>query len=337
MNDFLNGLWEEISDCMFTDINTTKTNFVPTRNDTGLSFSRGESKKGKILETCVLFIDIRNSTRISRRLRDKKAKLGQIYSAFIHSMSRIADEYGFVRNIVGDRVMVVFEPENCFEASLECAATMLSVAVKMLRPISGLEEFKVGIGVDFGELLILKAGISKRHEEQSEYKNLIWVGDAANYASKLTDFASKEYNATSYKITYEYLTYEKVIKKPLYPLTNAYLNLGNPKPPEWEYKSQMHTSVATLTEKEFSEKVTFQGSNAAYEGKKILDIKKEKSQGIASSILTSTRVLDGVKKTNPKSVYFQHFVRKTYPEGPLISSGIYGGSYIINDLKLFKP
>ena len=75
------------------DIQNTKAYVVPTRDDAALTFPIGADKKGKLIETCVLMIDIRNSTTISKKLRSNKVLLGKIYSAFIHSMASIADEY----------------------------------------------------------------------------------------------------------------------------------------------------------------------------------------------------------------------------------------------------
>jgi class 3 adenylate cyclase len=93
-----------------------------------------------------------------------------------------------------------------------------------------LDDFKVGIGIDYGEMLVLKAGIPKRHEEQSEYKNLVWVGDAANVASKLTDYAAKEYSAPIYRVTYEQITFDRVLKTSSreYPLADLYYNRPPP-------------------------------------------------------------------------------------------------------------
>ncbi|HPH37335.1 MAG TPA: adenylate/guanylate cyclase domain-containing protein, partial [Sediminibacterium sp.] len=211
MKELLQSIADDVKDIFTHEIETTKTYGVPGRNDPGLTFGRNQVKKGKLIETCVLFIDIRNSTQMSRNLKRDKAKLGKIYSAFIDAMASIADQYGYVRNIIGDRVMVVFEPNNCCIDAVDCAIMMYTVATRIIKRYSGLDTFKCGIGIDYGEMLVLKTGIQKRHQEQSEYKNLVWVGDTANTASKLTDFSNKEYNSPLYKVTYEYLNHEKVL------------------------------------------------------------------------------------------------------------------------------
>jgi adenylate cyclase len=203
MKAILEQVNSDVKDIFNNKIETTGSYVVPSRNDAGLTFKIGDVKKGKTIETCVLMVDMRNSTNISKQLSKDKARLGKIYSAFIHAMATIADEYGYVRNIIGDRVMVVFDPKDCHVNALTCAVMMNTVITRILAKYVALDDFKAGIGIDYGEMLVLKTGIRKKHEEQSEYKNLVWVGDAANIASKLTDAATKEIKVQNYKVKYE--------------------------------------------------------------------------------------------------------------------------------------
>lgn len=203
MKAILEQINSDVKDIFNNKIETTGSYVVPSRNDAGLTFKIGDVKKGKTIQTCVLMVDMRNSTKISKQLNKDKARLGKIYSAFIHAMATIADEYGYVRNIIGDRVMVVFDPKDCHVNALTCAVMMNTVITRILAKYVALDDFKVGIGIDYGEMLVLKTGIRKKHEEQSEYKNLVWVGDAANIASKLTDAATKEIKVQNYKVKYE--------------------------------------------------------------------------------------------------------------------------------------
>ncbi|MBL7841928.1 MAG: adenylate/guanylate cyclase domain-containing protein [Cyclobacteriaceae bacterium] len=203
IKELLSQVNQDVKDIFGKSIETTTAYVVPSRDDPGLTFPLGSDKKGKTIKTCVLMVDVRNSTKISKSLSKDKIRLGKIYSAFIHAMATIADEYGYVRNIVGDRVMVVFEPKNCYVNALNCAEVMNTVATRILATHVGIDDFKVGIGIDFGEMLVLKTGIRKKHDEQSEYKSLVWVGDAANIASKLTDVATKKIETQKYKVRHE--------------------------------------------------------------------------------------------------------------------------------------
>ena len=69
MEEFLNEINQDIKDIFQYNIETTNAYVVPNRNDPCLTFPIGADKKGKLLETCVLMIDIRNSTKLSRILK----------------------------------------------------------------------------------------------------------------------------------------------------------------------------------------------------------------------------------------------------------------------------
>jgi len=330
MKDYLQSIADEVKDIFAHDIETTKAFVVPGRDDVGLTFGRNQIKKGKLIETCVLFIDIRNSTIMSKNLKKDKAKLGKIYSAFIHSMVSIADEYGYVRNIIGDRVMVVFEPDNCFVDAINCAATMYSTSYGILKKFSAIETFKVGIGIDFGEMLILKTGIQKQHTEQSEYKNLVWVGDAANIASKLTDLANKEYNNPLYTLSIENVVFEDVLtgykESPTsLSLVDAYLGKSN-KIPVYERKFVTKTHSITLSGEEFNKKVSISQGGWKYDGKSIKLISKEERAGTTSPVLMSGKVYSEFKKADPKSTHLLRLNQKSYPVQPFTGFGIYGGT-----------
>ena len=78
----------------------------------------------KLLETTVLYIDMRRSTELS--FKHQKHTVAKLYSAFVRAMTRCASIFGGeVRGIVGDR-LVLFEPENCF-ANRYCRINALSL------------------------------------------------------------------------------------------------------------------------------------------------------------------------------------------------------------------
>jgi class 3 adenylate cyclase len=333
MKEFLQCLADGAKDIFDHDIESSKTFHVPGRDDPGLTFGRNQVKRGKLIETCVLFIDIRNSTAMSRSLKRDKAKLGKIYSAFVDAMVSIADRYGYVRNIIGDRVMVVFEPENCFIDAVNCAAMMYTVGTRILKKYSGLETFKCGIGIEYGEMLILKTGIQKRHEEQSEYKNLVWVGDAANVASKLTDLSSKEYCSPLYKVTYIEWDYDNVLNgyEKSISLADKYLYGGTGKP---IYRRELvqKNRTTSLSIEEFANKVEITAEGWKYDGKKITGIEKENRSGYTSPILMSGKVYSEFKKADPKSPHLKNFSQKNYPHALYVNTGIYGGNAICSEI-----
>ncbi len=330
MEEFLQGIANDVKNIFDNDIETTNTSYVPSRDDTALTFPIGASKRGKLLETCVLFVDIRASTRISRNLKSDKAKLGKIYSAFVYAMTKIADEYGYVRNIIGDRVMVVFEPEDCYTNAINCAALMYTVATRIIRKHSGLDYFKVGIGIDYGEMLVLKTGITRKHEEKSEYKGLVWVGEPANIASKLTDLSNKEYSETMYKVTVEYSEFKR--RTPSFADT-IFRQTNDLAPYDslfglYEVK---RTSTLDVNEAEFFRRISF-GQTTTFDSKTVKKVEKTDNSLLTSAILISSRVYLGYNKS-PNKEYLSKFYSKPYPKSP---TSIYGGSIIINSINNIK-
>src|SRR5215217_6677628 len=83
----------------------TPTSFVPGIEDPEITYPNLDAReqKCKLLESCILHVDIRDSTVIGEQHR--RETLVRLYSAFVRAMSRSAEFYGGrVRNIIGDRV-----------------------------------------------------------------------------------------------------------------------------------------------------------------------------------------------------------------------------------------
>lgn len=168
------------------------TKVVPSIDDSDITYPNLVTNVQwvKRLESCVMYVDLRESTRISSEHADYE--IAAIYSAYVRAMTRCANHYsGKVRNIIGDRVMVVFDRENCFRNAIDTAVLMHSVSKYLLDECIGFETIRCGIGIDFGEMLVTKTGIIKQGVENTSNKSLVWLGRPANVASKLTDVANK--------------------------------------------------------------------------------------------------------------------------------------------------
>ena len=117
VKDFLEVINDEVRTVVSSDfeIEVVETDFVPNFNDSSITFDNldTKTKRCKLLESCVLYVDIRNSARISAARQPQT--LAKLYSSFVRSMIAAARyNGGHIRNIIGDRVMVVFDKEDCF-------------------------------------------------------------------------------------------------------------------------------------------------------------------------------------------------------------------------------
>ncbi|QUT06891.1 adenylate/guanylate cyclase domain-containing protein [Sphingobium phenoxybenzoativorans] len=154
-------------------VTATKTNTVPHSNDGAITFPNLDAKTQacKLIDTCVLYIDIRRSTELS--ITHKPQTVAKLYSAFVRAMTKCARHYGgHVRGIIGDRVMVIFDCNDCFRKAVDCAILMNSTAQYVINKHFTRNEVKCGIGIDTGKMLVTKTGFRRRGVEQHNYKNL---------------------------------------------------------------------------------------------------------------------------------------------------------------------
>ena len=251
IKDKLSEIELDIKDVKNLGFSYTSTEEVPSRGDTVLTFEKGKDKRGKEIETCVLFVDIRNSVQLNEE--HSSNMMGKIYTAFTKSMLKIAQYHsGEVRNIIGDRVMIVFPTENCTENAVKCAISINHISEIMNKVFSNVD-FRCGIGIDYGKMRVIKVGIIRLGENNVENKNLVWIGNPANIASRLTDIANKEIDLVC--VSYEVF-------------------LGSA--PSVEKR---------MNYEDFFNKFESEKGNFYFSGEEILDLKKEK-QAIPPILLT---------------------------------------------------
>ena len=195
MADLRDELSDEVATIMAADfsVGVTSTNYVPHSDDAAITFPNLDEWKQscKLIDTCILYIDIRRSTELN--LSHRPATVAKLYSSFVRAMTKAARQFdGHVRGIIGDRVMVLFDTENAFTNALNCAFLMNSVSKYVINKHFKAKEVSCGIGVDCGKMLVTKTGIRKNGQQRQNYKNLVWLGRPANVASKLTDLANKQ-------------------------------------------------------------------------------------------------------------------------------------------------
>lgn len=190
---------QDVIDVVRTGFVYDDTELVPN-SESGLTYERGSQKKGKKLKTCVLYVDIRNSVALTEK--HQSITMGRIYTAFTKAVVKIARHHnGHTRNIIGDRVMIVFPSANCFTNAVNCAISINHIAQFIINKKFVDVDFKCGIGIDYGTLRVIKVGIQRNGVERGENKGLVWVGYPANVASRLTDKANKVIKETYYQVS----------------------------------------------------------------------------------------------------------------------------------------
>lgn len=286
--DFMTSIESVINDWKSTSFNFFPQQYVPGLDDSNLTYGNGQEKKGIEINTCVLFVDIRNSVQLTKDKQDRT--MGRLYSVFAHCVLLAAqEEGGFVRNIIGDRVMIVFPPDKCYTKAVHCAITINHIAMLIDKKIDNLE-FKCGIGVDYGRMRVMKVGIVKKGDENDDNKGLVWIGYPANYAPRLTDCANKEFVDIVYKVDacFYYKNYFE----------------GSP---YWKRASGWYRETKELTTEELAESLGVQqnGVGITLASSKFINvqsIQRVENKYTYPSILLSEAVFNGYKKEQPNGI-----------------------------------
>ncbi|QQR79274.1 MAG: adenylate/guanylate cyclase domain-containing protein [Deltaproteobacteria bacterium] len=145
---------------------------------------------GEKRECTILFSDVRNFTSISENM-DPVVLLELMNSYFDPVSQAIIEEGGYIDKFIGDAVMAIFgAPAHMKDhAARACRASLkMKKIVKELEPQFrekyGIEAFKIGIGLNTGDVTVGNIGTSKR-------LNYTVMGDAVKLASRL-ESATKE-------------------------------------------------------------------------------------------------------------------------------------------------
>ena len=281
--EFFDNISSVINDWKNTNFTFNQKDYVPGLDDKNLTYGNGEEKKGIDIETCVLFVDIRNSVQLTKVKQVRT--MGKIYSVFTQCVLLAAqNEGGFVRNIIGDMVMVVFPPENCFTNAVYCAITINHIATMINKKFDNFE-FKCGIGIDYGKLSVMKVGIQKKGTENDDNKGLVWVGYPANFASRLTDCANKEFTDVLYKVNGEFYEY--------HPLESPLLGIRG---------SGWYSKTKAYTAEEFASDITYSKNGMSLSScRRINSISKEENKYTYKHILLSDKVYQEYAKAAPNA------------------------------------
>lgn len=147
--------------------------------------------EGKLLSAAFLVVDVRRSSDIvETHWLETAAKTMKL---FLTAMTKICrHNHGEIRSFNGDSILSVFPhrslpPRTPAGGAVACgnavraAMQMKHCVLSMIRPVLGIR-IDFGVGIDFGEVLVVCAGIRGR-----DNNDLVWVGRAPNRATKLAD------------------------------------------------------------------------------------------------------------------------------------------------------
>lgn len=144
---------------------------------------------GYYVNCTALFVDICDSSELTHY--QNRPILAKIYRSFISELVAFFNSFPKSRevNINGDCVWVVFDTPQKMDVdtafSAACGANALVNVLNFKLEKKEYQTYKVGIGIDYGRALMVKAG-----HKGSTINDVIWMGDVVNQACHLAEKAN---------------------------------------------------------------------------------------------------------------------------------------------------
>jgi class 3 adenylate cyclase len=143
--------------------------------------------------SCV-FIDIRNSSGLTEKLL--RPTLARIYRSFISECVALINSNADCRevNIHGDAVWGVMDTpyksdiDSVFSTVAQLTS-LIDILNCRLKKKKALDPISVGIGMDYGRALMIKAG-----HKGSTINDVVWMGEVVNRAAKLASYGSRTWS-----------------------------------------------------------------------------------------------------------------------------------------------
>jgi len=168
-----------------SDKSFEELNYIPSRDK--LTY-----KNGFYVQCSALFVDMRESSELPNK--HKRPTLAKIYRSYISEVVAIMNGNSHCKEIEidGDCISGIYDtPQKKDIDSMFSDGARITSLIKVLNhkyKKKGISEIRVGIGMDYGRALMIKAGYSG-----SGLNKIVWMGDVVNGASNLCSNANKGY------------------------------------------------------------------------------------------------------------------------------------------------
>ena len=176
----------KVSDYLEGDYEVQETDTIPSVEN--VTFG----KAAKRLKICVLYIDLRNSTDLL--LVHQKKTAGKIHKGFLHAAASVVNNNdGYIRGFKGDSLMALW-PSGYKNQITTCVRSAMQIKwlldVKLSKHFEAYQKIDFGIGVDWGEVYVMRAGIPR----DANNNDLIFMGECINYAVGIGEQAKGPYH-----------------------------------------------------------------------------------------------------------------------------------------------
>lgn len=163
------------------DYEVTETETIPSVDNVPFG------KKAKKMKLCAFCIDLRGSSELLEG--HHKQTSGKIHKAYLSVVSRIVSEKGGeIRSFNGDGLLAfwpAYTKKQLAKAVESAMGIKWFLSIKLSDYFEKYEKLDFGIGIDWGEVYIVRAGISRN----ANNNDLVFIGDCVNFATAIADQA----------------------------------------------------------------------------------------------------------------------------------------------------
>jgi len=195
---YLQDLENKVKDYTEGDYEVIETTTIPSPED--MAFGK-KAYKIKLTAFC---IDLRKSTDLLR-IHDKET-CGKIHKSYLTIATKIITENkGQVRSFNGDSVLAFWPAQYKSEINQAVKAAFQlkwALDIKLTKYFENYSKLDFGIGIDWGDVYIVKAGLPKNDNNN----DLVFLGMCVNYATMIANQAHGPNHIEVSTITYSNLT-----------------------------------------------------------------------------------------------------------------------------------
>lgn len=163
-----------VKDYLEGDYDVTDAKVIPSVDDVPFG------KVAKKINLCVFYIDLRRSTDLL--FLHNKQTAGKIHKSFLYTVSTVVRHFGGqIRSFNGDSLLA-FWPAFTISQITSCVRAAMTVKwlldVELTPLFETYEKLDFGIGVDWGEVFIVRAGLPR----DANNNDLVFMGRCVNFA-----------------------------------------------------------------------------------------------------------------------------------------------------------
>lgn len=229
--ELVNDINNKVKDYLDGDYEIQEVKTIPKVDNVAFG------KKAKKLDVCAFNIDLRKSSELLEV--HQKQTSGKIHKAFLTATSMVVNHYGGeIRSFNGDGLLAFWTANTQEEITNVCKTAMILTWFldhKVTPHFKKYTELDFGIGIDWGTVYVLRAGIPR----EVNNNDLIFIGKCVNFAVAMSKTAEDPNHVEISTSTYENLLEDRKYK----PRNGQKVNMWTDSKTEWNEK--IHSTKKT--------------------------------------------------------------------------------------------